>query len=178
MELLSAGTSANLSDDKGRSNLHFAASQGNEAMVNVLLQHGADVNQKDCLDNAPLHLAVCNNCVPVVTALLKAGTDLTSVNCYGNTPLHLAHSRLNVLNDDCYKTQPVAETKKQINEVLEMLQEYFQIQSKASTDVDELVSLAGKLSLSETPQEIGEVRALLSNFTSLSLEKRTQGKES
>ena len=35
-----------------------------------------------------------------------------------------------------------------------MLQEYFQIQSKASTDVDELVSLAGKLSLSETPQEV------------------------
>jgi ankyrin repeat protein len=32
MELLSAGTSANLSDDKGRSGLHFAASQGNEAM--------------------------------------------------------------------------------------------------------------------------------------------------
>ena len=32
MELLSNGTRANLSDDKGRTGLHFAASRGDEAM--------------------------------------------------------------------------------------------------------------------------------------------------
>ncbi|KAJ8319456.1 hypothetical protein KUTeg_004547 [Tegillarca granosa] len=87
MTLLDDGVDANCSDDKKRTALHFAASQGYEIIVKLLLDKGADPNQKDILGNTPLHLAACTGQVPVVTFLLRAGTDLKSVDRFGRTPL-------------------------------------------------------------------------------------------
>jgi ankyrin repeat protein len=58
IELLESGVDPCSQDNKQRTALHFASSQGNELVVKVLLDKGANPNSKDILGNTPMHLGI------------------------------------------------------------------------------------------------------------------------
>jgi len=115
LELLESGVDTCCFDDKMRTPLHFAASQGYENIVKALLDKSANPNAKDILGNTPLHLAACTGHVPVVTLLLRAGTDLKSVDQYGRTPSTVAKARLKFLAEvKGYSSQRVKDEALQV----------------------------------------------------------------
>ncbi|KAK7112814.1 hypothetical protein V1264_012202 [Littorina saxatilis] len=171
IELLESGIDPCCHDNKQRTALHFAASQGNDLIVKVLLDKGADPNSKDILGNTPMHLAAITGHVPVVTLLLKAGTNVQSVDKNGRTPLHLAKARLKVLsnNTSCSSTQ----LKEEVTQVSEMMKTYLNISGmgEASEQVDQLCK---RLEQSSTREEVDAVNTLLSGFTGLSIKKDSE----
>ncbi len=60
----------NLSDNEGRTALHFACVLGQVAIAKALIKAGADVNAKDKKGNTPLHYATFD--LPVVKAILSS----------------------------------------------------------------------------------------------------------
>lgn len=72
----------------GDSPLHWAAENGVESTVTLLLEQGADVNAPGWFGNTPLHLAV--RYPNIVKILLENGADVTLANNFKNTPLHVA----------------------------------------------------------------------------------------
>lgn len=77
-------------DDYGRSGLHYAASEGNEAEVSRLIELGEDVNLPDRDKWTPLHFAAQAYALGVVRLLIDAGCRVDSLDIYGNTPLSTA----------------------------------------------------------------------------------------
>ncbi len=75
----------------GSPELHWAAAQGNTAMVRSLLYRGADINAQDEEGNTPLHLAARNGSLSTAKLLLARGANPTIVNRDGQTPLALAY---------------------------------------------------------------------------------------
>jgi ankyrin repeat protein len=67
--------------------LHWAASRGYAAMVEILLRNGADIEQRDAIGRTPLHRAARHP--EVVRVLLENGADATAVDAFDNTALHL-----------------------------------------------------------------------------------------
>lgn len=72
--------------------LHYAALNGHEKVVELLVQNGADVNARDNkVGWAPLHLAAINGHVAVARLLLAEDAKVDAKdNEVGWTPLHLA----------------------------------------------------------------------------------------
>ena len=77
-------------DDTGRSDLHYAARDGDLAAVRKLVSLGADVNLQDKQGWTPLHFAAQALSKEVTTYLLAHGASVDLVDCYGNTPLFKA----------------------------------------------------------------------------------------
>lgn len=73
----------------GGTPLHWAAVQGRDNVVKLLLQRGADVNSTNNDTRTPLHLAAASNCSAVVSLLLDNGAVVNCKYKDGNTPLHL-----------------------------------------------------------------------------------------
>ncbi|KAK2177940.1 hypothetical protein NP493_569g01083 [Ridgeia piscesae] len=159
-------------DSKQRSPLHLAAAKGNERLVRMLLDHNANPNQKDIIGNTALHLAACTSHIPVVTLLLKAGTDVNAVDASGRTPLHLARSRLRLLQEESDFSNDQLKTN--INQIVAMMKEYLQ-QSGREKELSELDMLCDKLEHTSTREQLDVVGGLISNFTSLSIEKTQTG---
>jgi hypothetical protein len=89
-EMLSSGSSPNESYN-GITALHFAAGEGNDAIVALLLAAKADVNAKAKSNGAtPLHGAAEGGRESVVRALLRAGADPDAAMRDGSTPLIVA----------------------------------------------------------------------------------------
>jgi len=78
------------SDNWGMTALHFAAENGDLAMVRFLLENGAEVNARGPCGNTPLHYAATRE---VAEALIAGGADVHAKGNRGMTPLHYARNR-------------------------------------------------------------------------------------
>ncbi len=84
-------------DVNGWSGVHLAASQGNAALMRLLLEKGAEVNRV-CVcqgylaarDWTPLHMAARRGRAEIVELLLAKGADHRATNSRGATALHQA----------------------------------------------------------------------------------------
>jgi ankyrin repeat protein len=89
--LTSEGVDVDSKDDKyGRAPLSWAADNGYEAVVKLLLEKGADVESKSNNGRTPLSWAAKNGHEAVVKLLLEKGADVGSQSIYGQTPLSWA----------------------------------------------------------------------------------------
>lgn len=167
VELLEGGADPSGEDDKKRTPLHIAASQGYQQIVKVLLDKGADPNKKDFIGNTPLHLAACTCQIPVVTLLLKAGTDIKSVDDYGRTPLKLARSRLQKLVG---QNKACDHLREDIKQVSDMMTAYLRV-SGQHEDADQLDQLCQQLEKTTTREQVDHVNSLMSEFASLNIQK-------
>lgn len=77
-------------DRAGRSDLHYAALEGNIAAAKELLDQSADVNLADCDGFTPLHYAAQGYHRELARLLLDHGATIDAQNTYGNTPLWVA----------------------------------------------------------------------------------------
>ena len=74
----------------GRIPLHFAALDGLNEIVELLIAKGADVNAKSDDGWTSLHDAASIGHNEIVELLIAKGADVNAKNNYGNTPLDLA----------------------------------------------------------------------------------------
>jgi ankyrin repeat protein len=77
-------------DEFGRSELHYAARDGDKTLAERLLRRGADVNLADKNGWTPLHFAAQAQSAEVVAFLLDGGADIDPKDVHGNTPLFRA----------------------------------------------------------------------------------------
>ncbi len=77
-------------DRGGRSALHDAAAEANEALCRELLAAGADPNAQDDNGWTPLHFAAQANSAAITTLLLAAAARPDVRDAHGNTPLSRA----------------------------------------------------------------------------------------
>lgn len=94
--LLTAGAWPDINvcyDEKQRSPLHHAASDGHEAIAKLLLVAGTNVKCVDRDGNTPLQLAVEGGYDQVVLDLLESGAPPNSKDSRRDTPLHHAARR-------------------------------------------------------------------------------------
>ena len=75
----------------GMTALHFAAQNGDIAILQYLVEHGADIKAQDTiLSRAVLHFAAENGNLECVKYLAQHGADLLDKDAYGATALHYA----------------------------------------------------------------------------------------
>ena len=72
--------------------LHEAVERKNEAMIRLLLDRGAKVNAMDGGLYAPLHYAALKKDIAIVQLLVARGADVNAKACDGRTPLEWALS--------------------------------------------------------------------------------------
>jgi ankyrin repeat protein len=77
-------------DEDGRSDLHYAARDGDLAAVEKLVSRGADVNLQDTHGWTPLHFAAQARSRDVTSYLLAQGASVDTQDGHGNTPLFRA----------------------------------------------------------------------------------------
>ncbi|NVK38649.1 MAG: ankyrin repeat domain-containing protein [Gammaproteobacteria bacterium] len=74
-------------DKEGRSELHYAALDGDTRKVAQLISEGASVNLQCKQGWTALHCAAQSNSPEIVMALIKAGAAIELKDVFGNTPL-------------------------------------------------------------------------------------------
>ena len=90
-ELLKQGADVNAAQGDGMTALHWAASNGDVELTQMLLYAGANVRATTRISGyTPLFLASREGHPQVVAALLKAGADAKATSVTGSTPLMLA----------------------------------------------------------------------------------------
>ena len=76
--------------------LYWAARDGHETAVQVLVDAGAEVDNATSIGETPLYIAANNGHEAVLKALINAGADLNKAPhsgfFAGNTPLYMASS--------------------------------------------------------------------------------------
>ena len=77
-------------DREGRSDLHYAARDGDLVAVAKLVAAGADVNLQDKRGWSPLHFAAQASSSQVTAHLLAHGASVDPEDSFGNTPLSMA----------------------------------------------------------------------------------------
>ena len=73
--------------------MHWCATEGNENICRLVLDHNADVNIQDKYGSTPLHLSVRRNgdCSEIIDLLVKYGVQNLSIrDAKGSTPLQIA----------------------------------------------------------------------------------------
>jgi ankyrin repeat protein len=78
------------SDKLGRSELHYAALEGDPARVDALLANGVDPGVTDHQGFTPLHFAAQQQSYAAARLLLDHGAPVDSQNVFGNSPLFTA----------------------------------------------------------------------------------------
>lgn len=91
VKLLASGADINISDIRGATPLHRAASKGNLEIVKLLLEKAGiiKVDVKDIYGNTPLHLACEEDRQEEAKLLVQNGADLEIMNKERRTPLDL-----------------------------------------------------------------------------------------
>ncbi len=77
-------------DVYGRTELHYAANEGNLEEVRRQIALGSDPNAQDDDGWCALHFAAQFNSAPITEALLQAGAKPDLKDLFGNTPLFTA----------------------------------------------------------------------------------------
>jgi uncharacterized protein len=77
-------------DKFGRTDLHYAANDGDLAQVKRLIVLGSEVNYKDKNGWTPLHFAAQAMNPNIVSLLLSSGAEVNAQDNDGNTPLFRA----------------------------------------------------------------------------------------
>ncbi|KAL3445839.1 ankyrin repeat-containing domain protein [Aspergillus insuetus] len=85
--LLSPGLSAEASCRPGKTPLILAASRGNTAIVQLLLDHGADYEAHAVQIGTVLNAAACAGHDDIVRRLLERGAAIESTSRWGATPI-------------------------------------------------------------------------------------------
>src|SRR5271156_6015903 len=86
--LVRRGQSVDLKDSYSQTLLSYAAMQGHEAVMKLLLEKGAELETKDKeYSQTPLSWAADQGHVAVVKLLLEKGAELETKDEYGRTPL-------------------------------------------------------------------------------------------
>ncbi|PVZ96940.1 hypothetical protein BB558_007142, partial [Smittium angustum] len=116
----SLGKTVDKADNNGITPLMWAAYQGNEDQVNVLIRLGANVKLQDSQGKTALHFAMVRGSSSVIESLIKAGCDpdvceFAQVNLDGNPnfdPTQKGKSARDVANEfGIKKTLDLAERK-------------------------------------------------------------------
>ncbi|MES2603360.1 MAG: ankyrin repeat domain-containing protein [Pseudomonadota bacterium] len=68
--------------------LHWAARNGDEAMISLLLEHNADINVRNGDSSTPMMLAIVNDRFDTAAGLLKRGADANDGSLYFITEMH------------------------------------------------------------------------------------------
>lgn len=75
----------------GMTALHYAAENGDTAVVECLIEHGADIKAQDyVLSRSAIHFAAENGNLECIKYLAEKGADLQDRDSYGATALHYA----------------------------------------------------------------------------------------
>jgi len=75
----------------GLTALHYAAENGDTAVVECLIEHGADIKAQDIvLSRSAIHFAAENGNLECIKYLADKGADLQDRDCFGATALHYA----------------------------------------------------------------------------------------
>ena len=85
--LLQYGASMDVTNKKGRTPLHFAASHG-YGMVRLLCENGANVDTRDCEGQTPLFAALAKGYNVIAETLLEHGADPNGPDLQHRYPLH------------------------------------------------------------------------------------------
>jgi ankyrin repeat protein len=80
----------NMGNLEGRTALHYAASSGDIALVQLLLNRGADIKTEDSNGITALHIAAKEGNMAVMQLLLNHGADTEAKTNTGRTALHYA----------------------------------------------------------------------------------------
>jgi ankyrin repeat protein/beta-lactamase regulating signal transducer with metallopeptidase domain len=90
--LIAHNADVNAKDNEDFTPLHYAAQQGHEDVVEVLISKGANVNPtNEC--RKPLHWAVMRGHTSIVKLLIEKGADVNAEDCYSDVPLLYARTR-------------------------------------------------------------------------------------
>ncbi|EHA97577.1 Ankyrin repeat domain-containing protein 54 [Heterocephalus glaber] len=128
--------------------LHFASCNGNDQIVQLLLDHRADPNQRNGMGNTLLHLVACTNHFSVITTLLRGGARMDA--------LHLAKSKRNNLQEG--HSQCLEAVVLEVKQIIH------------SED------LCTRLQMTSAKEQVDEVTNLPASFTSLSLQMQNMEK--
>jgi ankyrin repeat protein len=85
------GGKLNVHDKRGRTPLHWAASEGHTACTLLIIEKGADVNAKTQAGTTALHWVAVQGCVDTAKILIQSGADVNARNNDGYTPYDRAH---------------------------------------------------------------------------------------
>jgi len=90
-DLLNQKADVNKAQGDGMTALHWAASNDDLELIQMLLDAGANVKAETRLGAVtPLFMACKNGAAPIIEALLKAGASATAPDAHGTTPLMIA----------------------------------------------------------------------------------------
>lgn len=113
---LASGININSQDKHGKTPLHYAAStQGNDKLIQYLLEHGAEVDIIDDKEETPLFYAMRNIgddghvSYQGIKVLLEHGAQINARDKQGRTPLGLAKEEENWLAARCLKEHGATE---------------------------------------------------------------------
>lgn len=88
---LNAGGAVNLTDEDGRSPLHYASMFNINNCVEFLIKAGANIDLQDKWGNTPLHIAASNRDGDIaIKLLLQAGANRNIKDIEGELPIERA----------------------------------------------------------------------------------------
>ena len=104
-------------DKRGRTALHYAASEGEIEIIVLLLEGAADINAADGKGATPLHLAVEN--LDATRLLLMNGADVAAKNGEGKTPVDRALAEKMATEDLLVLWSDIKRGRKTANQALQ-----------------------------------------------------------